>query len=106
MTDGNVNEETGDRTAQAQPGSGAASGSEAEAWQDGWKCGRSPTGMFDENPHTHRLSKKRKAWHMGWMAGGAIYLTKCDACDGHHENADCPELKAIMEKHCKPPNYY
>ncbi len=48
--------------------------SEAEAYQAGWKSGRSATGQFNENPYKHRLSKLRKAWHAGWMARGAIYI--------------------------------
>lgn len=54
-------------------------GSELAAYQEGWKCGRSPTGEADENPYKHRLSKKRKAWLQGWMDGGAIYI-ECQRC--------------------------
>ncbi len=46
---------------------------EAAAYQEGWKCGRSPTGLIDENPHS-RWTKLRKVWNEGWIDGGAIYL--------------------------------
>lgn len=59
-----------------------ARGYDAEAYKEGWKCGRSKNGEAEENPY-HRLSKKRKAWMQGWLDGGSIYLT-----NPHHNAPD------------------
>lgn len=96
------------RLQQKRPAAFYAHGSAFEAYREGFKCGRSPSGEADENPHKHRLCKKRKAWHQGWMDGGAIYLNNMNTiyifhrADGWYplELKDDAEAKANAQ--CNP----
>ncbi len=49
------------------------------AYYEGFSNGRSQSGEFTDNPYKHRMDKRRKDWHQGWMDGGAIYL-ECERC--------------------------
>lgn len=42
--------------------------------------------------HPHKLARLVKHFFRSEPA-------KCDACGGNHDNAECPELKTIMERH-------
>jgi hypothetical protein len=44
------------------------------AYQAGFECGKSPTGMCDQNPYHHGRRKEQSEWAKGYLDGGDIYL--------------------------------